>query len=174
MLQEKYLPTYHFSQKHSIIIHKPPEEIFPLVDHLDFSKVFLIRLLFFLRGMPAQMMNKQGLSTGNFIELEKIQNEEMIIGLIGQFWKLNGNLQSFHPSEFKSFNSHDFLKATWSFKLISQSPTSTKLETETRVMCLGNAAFKKFSRYWFLIHPFSGLIRKHILKSIKAKAESGE
>jgi hypothetical protein len=172
MLQEKYLPVFHFSEKHRIKISQTPEKIFPLANKLDFSRSRVIRFLFALRGLPATMMNKEGLSRGRFIELECIDNSEIIIGLIGQFWKPTGKLQKFEAHEFLSFQRPGFLKACWNFQLIPQSETLTILETETRIQCLDKNALKKFSWYWFFIRPFSGMIRLQILKSIKRSAES--
>ena len=171
MLHEKYLPVYDFNEKHGILIQQPPEKIYGYVDDLDFSESLAIRLLFFLRGMSRTMMNKQGFTHGKFVEIEQIVNREIIIGLIGQFWKPSGNLQNFKPHEFTAFNKTGFLKSTWNFELIPQGPATTLLTTETRIQCLGPEARKKFSRYWFFIQPFSGLIRKEILKAIKKKAE---
>src|SRR5688500_4197895 len=113
MLHEKYLPDFHFNEKHSLLINQSAEKIFPVVDELDFSESQIIRILFSLRGMPKSMMNKKGFALGKFTELEQIKNKEIIIGLIGQFWKLSGNLQDFAPQEFVSFNKTGFLKSTW-------------------------------------------------------------
>ena len=171
MLQDKYLPDFHFSEKHSIAIKKAPSAIWATADHMDFSGSWIIRMLFALRGMPARMTNLEGLQKGRFIRLEQRENEEIIIGLIGQFWKANGNLQQFDPKEFINWNQSDFLKATWNFKLIPEG-SHTRLETETRVQCLDEKSLSRFRRYWFFIRPFSGLIRKEILRGIKKKVES--
>ena len=171
MLLKKYLPQYHYSSKHKIKISATPEKIFELTDRLDMSGSPLIRFLFRLRGMPSRMLNREGLQSDKFIELERTSPQEIIIGLIGQFWKPNGNLRSFTPAEFISFQEPGFLKAVWNFQLIPQSATSTLLTTETRIQCMDNEAQKKFSRYWLLIRPFSGIIRKEILRVIKRKAE---
>ncbi len=170
MLQEKYLPIHHFSEKHSIIIQKEARDIWPIIKEGDLSGSWLIRFLFALRGMPARMTTFKGLQEGRFTQLEQKENEELIIGLIGQFWKASGNLQVFKPEEFKDWNQREFLKGTWNFQLI-QEGNAIRLETETRVQCLGDKALQKFKRYWFFIRPFSGLIRKEILRGIKKKAE---
>ena len=91
-----------------------------------------------------------------------------IIGLIGQFWKANGNLQLFKPEDFIKWNKGGFLKATWNFELVPTG-NGTQVNTETRILCLGDNARQKFRRYWFFVRPFSGLIRKEILRGIKKK-----
>jgi hypothetical protein len=172
MLVDKYLPNFTYATKHSIIIHASPEKIFSIADSLDMSGSPIIRLLFKLRGMSSQMLTKEGLNTGRFAELEKIKNEELIIGLIGQFWNPSGNLQLFSPHEFIPFNKPSFLKAVWSFTIRPVADHRCALETETRIFCPDDHTRKKFSRYWFFIKPFSGVIRSEILRGMKHKAES--
>jgi hypothetical protein len=171
MLLEKYLPQYHYSTRHEMLISASPEKIFELADRLDLNGSPMIRFLFWLRGIPSHMRNRKDLQGGNFIELERTPSQEIIIGLIGQFWKANGNLQRFEADEFKSFQQPGFLKAVWNFQLIPQSATLTLLTTETRILCTDNVSRKRFSWYWFFIRPFSGIIRNEILKMIRKKAE---
>jgi hypothetical protein len=172
MLLQKYLPEYTYAEKHSVSINASAEKVFALADQLDFSGSLAIRFLFRLRGLPSRMLRKEGLNRNRFVELGKIQNQEIIIGLIGQFWKPTGNLQIFQATEFTAFSHPDFLKAVWNFTLTPESHSSVLLETETRIFCPNERTRIKFSRYWFFIRPFSGLIRKEILRSIKKKAES--
>jgi hypothetical protein len=171
MLQNKYLPVYHYAERHTILIHKLPHEIYPLVDQLDFHESRLIRFLFALRGLPSIMVRKEGLIRNRFVELERVTNEEIIIGLIGQFWRPSGNLQKFEPHQFAGFQTNGFSKGTWNFKIIPQPDGTSEVETETRIYCLGENTKKKFSRYWLIIRPLSGIIRREILRLIKKKAE---
>jgi hypothetical protein len=171
MLQNVYLRNYHFAEKHSIDIMATPQEIWPMIDKMDFSGSPIIKFLFTLRGMPAKMMRSDGLEEGRFIRLDKKENEEIIIGLIGQFWRPNGNLQKFDPSQFVLFDIPGYTKGTWSFTLTATGNHETKLETETRVFCTDDKALTKFNSYWFFIKMFSGIIRKEILRGIKKKVE---
>lgn len=172
MFLNKYLPEYHFSEKHSILIAAPAEKIFGSVNHFDLRNSRIIRFLFWLRGLPSEMSEKENLGRNKFIELDKRYPEEIVIGLIGQFWKPAGNLQTFNPEDFTGFAQQGFLKAVWNFQLTRQTDSLTLLTTETRILALSDAAKKKFSVYWFFIRPFSGLIRKEMLRSIRKQAES--
>lgn len=172
MLQDKYLPAYHFHEKHSIDINASVSQIFPCIEQLDFSHSRIIRLLFALRGLPASMMNTASLEEHRFYILERKQDDEIVIGLIGQFWKPNGNLQTFKPTEFAPFAEPGFAKATWNFKLEVRTPQSTRLETVTRIYCTDEPSRRRFSRYWFFIKPFSGLIRMEMLRALKRKVKT--
>lgn len=172
MLQDKYLSEYHFDEKHSIDINATIPQVFPCIENLDFSHSKIIRILFSLRGLPPSMMNTTGLERHRFYVLEHKQDDEIIIGLIGQFWKASGNLQVFEPDEFIPFDKLGFAKATWNFRLEALTPQSTRLETITRIYCTDPRSRIKFSRYWFFIKPFSGLIRTEMLKALKRKVET--
>ena len=50
----------------------------------------------------------------------------------------------------------------------------TLLSTETRILCLGPKALKRFRAYWMVIRPFSGIVRKEWLRIAKKMAEANE
>ena len=104
--------------------------------------------------------------------LSEVLNEEIVIGIAGRFWRPDGGrCKELTAKDFAGFCRSGFAKAAWNFKLRADSTGSTVLSTETRVKCFG-AAFWKFRLYWALVGPFSGLIRKAILKQVKTEAES--
>lgn len=152
MLQDQYLPLSHFSEKHCIEIPQAPEKVWPLVDELDFSGSLVTRSLFFLRGIPSRMMNREGLAKGRFIRLAEDKPREVVIGLIGKFWKLDGQLQAFLPGDFFSFNQPGYAKATWNFSLRERGG-ATVLETETRIYCTDDTSRRRFGLYWFFVKP---------------------
>lgn len=171
-LADKYLPDYHFSERHAIRIKGSVQDVFNARDDFDFGRYKLIRFLFGVRGLPSRL-SKQDMKSINFIELEKIPSKQLAIGLIGQFWKVNGNLLNFEAAEFINLHPEGFTKAVWTFCIDRAEPGITLLSTETRILCIGENARKKFRRYWFLIRPFSGLIRKIMLRGIKKIVEQG-
>jgi hypothetical protein len=46
----------------------------------------------------------------------------------------------------------------------------TRLSTETRIWCLDPASRRSFRRYWFVVRPFSGLIRIALLRAVAREA----
>jgi hypothetical protein len=50
---------------------------------------------------------------------------------------------------------------------------SSVLSTETRIKCFAQAALWKFRLYWSLVGPFSGFMRKAILKQVKTDGIKG-
>ena len=47
-----------------------------------------------------------------------------------------------------------------------------ELTTQTRVHCLDADALRRFTSYWYLIRPVSGLIRRRMLKAIARRCAS--
>jgi len=173
MLHDKYLPEFHFSEKHSIRISASPEKLNSILSDFDASGSWIIRILLALRGISSETSRGiEGWKKMGFVVLEHQQDKEIILGLIGQFWKLAGKIQRVDADEFVRFNNPEFAKATWNFEITPNGDNQVALETVTRIYCDDERVRKRFGRYWFFIQPFSGLIRMQMLKIIKRKAEA--
>jgi len=99
--------------------------------------------------------------------------QELGLGVAGRFWRPDGGrCTDLTPDEFSEFSHLGYAKAAWNFRLHSDSAETTLLSTVTRIKCFGQAALWKFRLYWSLVGPFSGLMRKAILKQVKIAAES--
>jgi len=172
MLQDHYLPVYHFRENHEIEIQASPSRIYSVATDLDLSGSWITRTLFTLRGLPGSTVQGiDGLKSMGFTILEQQPDKEIILGLIGQFWKVNGNIQHCSKEEFISFDRPEFARATWNFE-IAPAGDRCILKTETRIQCLNQNSEKKFSHYWRLIRPFSGLIRMEMLRIVRKRAEA--
>lgn len=170
-LHEKYLPVFDFNEVHRIKVNADEGEIFKAIQELDLNRSPLIRMLFRLRGLPASSISGfENLVNMGFTILEMIPDREGIAGLVGQFWKPSGNIQVLDAKEFTAFQEEGFLKATWNFRILKEDNINV-VETETRILCLGASARRRFRPYWFVIKPFSGIIRKEMLKILRDHAE---
>lgn len=74
-------------------------------------------------------------------------------------------------SGFRTFDRPGYAKAAWNFSLSEQENGTTRLATETRVLCLDDVSRRRFRLYWAFVGPFSGLIRREMLRSIRSTAE---
>lgn len=172
-LQQKYLPTFDFSKTESTLINCPEEKIFPFIQKLEFKNSKVIYWLFKLRGIPVpESLTLEGLEKLGFIKLEFVENRELILGLVGKFWTIKGQLKKMNPQQFVSFSDSEFAKTTWNFKLNkTKNENQTEVSTETRILCTDSKNRRKLKLYWSIIQPFSSLIRKEILKSVKYNSE---
>lgn len=143
-----------------------------MVENFNLAQPRVIKLLFRLRGIPVHnSLTLQRLEKINFIRLETITNKEIIIGIIGQFWKPTGRLQKFEPQAFVNIHNFDYAKAIWNFEFHKINDHKTRLTTETRIFCPAKSTRFKFKVYWLLISPFSSWTRKEMLRSVKAQSE---
>ena len=169
MLIDEFLPEYDFVETHDIRVRASKQAVFNAVDEIDFCESTIIRRLLFLRGMPSENVRLRDLRKSNFEILGK-SNNELLIGLAGKFWTLTGHLQKINSGNFREFDKKGFAKAVWNFS-VDGNGDETRLTTETRIRCLDDASRRSFGFYWTFIQPFSGLIRKEMLKIVKKKAE---
>jgi hypothetical protein len=176
---DKFLPHHDFSAAYEISINAPPSLVYESLLRSDFSEVWLVRLLMALRTgkrlahgrVPTDL--RQRLQGTGFVILSEVPDEEIVIGVAGRFWRPDGGrCMGLMAVDFTEFSRPGYAKVAWNFKLRAESPESTLLSTETRIKCFGHAALWKFRIYWSLVGPFSGLMRKAILKQVKTEAES--
>lgn len=173
MLIDDYLPDYDFDEKHDIAIEADARRVYEALNEVDFSESAIVRWLLRLRGMTSSGLTLRSLSKSRFKKLDERPGNEMVIGLIGRFWTVFGDLQNIDSAgSFKKFAKPGYAKTAWNFSL-AEDRGQTRLATETRIKCLDDASRRSFGRYWFFIEPFSGLIRMEMLKTIKRKAEIG-
>ena len=181
MLIDEFLPAYDAVERHQIEIQAPATAAYKAVRELDLSKSAVVRALIRLRDLPsmfrrhrlsAECLGIQDLIAGGFILLGERSNQELLLGVVGRFWTLHGDIQRIDMEQFKAFGSPGYAKAAWNFSLSESSVDVTRLATETRVLCLDASSRARFKVYWSVIAPFSGLIRKEALRSIKRAAEA--
>ena len=166
------LPRYDVSACYSIRIQAPPERIYRVLQQGVPTGAFT-KILMGLRNMP-RILNKKKAPAPNdaFYRLMQLENREIVVGIIGQFWRSVSNPLPINGlDEFLAFERAGYSKAAMNLCIIPLNARECKVITETRVVSYGKAR-EHFKNYWHVIGPFSGMIRKEILRKIKSKAES--
>jgi hypothetical protein len=137
-----------------------------------------------LRDLPSRLTGHSGKTTtrtqpfldqlleGDFVLLAD-QADEIVFGLVGQFWKLVGERKAgvTTADQFLNFKQTDFAKVAANLKLQAVDGC-TLLSTETRIGSPDAWTRRKFAFYWRLISMGSGWIRILWLNAIKRRAES--
>jgi len=190
MLIDNIMPLYHFNEVQSILVKtNPRNDILNAVRDVTPEEIPFLLELFWLRGLPSfiilrkkykfginrkRPLLEQFLASG-FLLLAEEESRELVVGGIGQFWKLWGG--SFpiiaNTEEFLSFNTLNYAKAAINFYVHQgRGDDCVKVSTETRFYVPDQITLKKFSRYWFLIHTFSAFSRRMWLRAIKHRTEN--
>jgi hypothetical protein len=178
-LIDEFLRDYEFSAAYEILIDAQPSVVYQSLLGSDFSQPWLVRFLMALRTgkwMPRKSEPKelhQRLQGTGFFVLAEVPDKELVLGVAGRFWRPDGGrCADLTPQQFPEFSRLGYAKVAWNFRLQSKSAKTTVLSAETRIKCFGRQALWKFRLYWSVVGPFSGVIRKAILRRVKIDAES--
>lgn len=180
MRLDAHLPSWDFREKHELEIRSSPEHIYHVLGTVDFNQSWVIRVLFALRGMAFLFRKSQErrltlarITSNGFVLLDEDPPVEVVIGLVGRFWKWSGKIMPISPEEYPAFERAGFAKVAWNFLIRTVEDGRSVLSTETRIRCLDDASHRRFRRYWRLIRPFSGWIRKEMLKLVRQHVNDG-
>ena len=180
MLIDRYLPRYDVRSRHETHVDAPPEVAYRAARELNLAGGPISKVLFGLRTLP-RLLTGDGLPPLRRLGLDQLEEagvsvlgeepgEEIVLGVVGRFWKPNSDIHRVEPEHFTTFDKPGFAKAAINLRVRPRTNGSL-VTTETRVLCTDAAARRTFRLYWTLIGPFSGLIRVEILRSIRTDAE---
>jgi hypothetical protein len=171
---DDFLPAYEFSERHSLAIDSPAGRIDAAFREVSIADIQVARALWWIRrrGRPYGDTARPFIG-GELpgVVLEDVPEEGIILGLTGQFWRpFGGQRDTDAPTTadaFLAYERPDTCKAVIDFRVGERS-----LSTETRVHVGDPSSRKAFRRYWFVIRPFSGLIRILLLRAARRRAEA--
>ncbi|UZE25118.1 hypothetical protein LOY67_06810 [Pseudomonas sp. B21-056] len=179
---DSYLPTYQFSEVHSIDVPvSPSRAMAQALAHRPEDDCFF-RYAIKLRELPMRLLGKYrregferpaSFGLDNFTLLQRNDDTEVAYGLAGKLWKADyGQALIADAEAFQAFNEPGNVKLVIDFTCQSLRPGLTRVTTETRIQCLDADALRSFTSYWYLIRPASGLIRRRMLKAIARRCGS--
>jgi hypothetical protein len=182
---DEFLPEYDVNEIHSIEIAAPPDEVIAAVRALTSREVRVGAVLMSLRALPAAVLRRRGrrgrsdrimdapvldhFIRGGFVVLAE-RSDELVLGAVGRFWKLEGEVRRMSRDELVTFDEPGFAKAVVNFHA-GAAGGRTVLTTETRVRTTDEASRRTFRRYWRIVMPGSALIRRAWLRAIRKRAE---
>jgi hypothetical protein len=179
MKLDELLPAYDVAARYSILVQASAAETAAALENTDFSESRLTKLLLSLRTLGRRRPDSKAgtqverLRRAGFIELANVPQREIVFGVVGRFWRPDsGIINGLSAEEFFAFHSEGYAKAVWNFAIVAESAGRARVITETRVQAFGRAAQWKFRAYWFIVGPFSGMIRKEMLTMVKRNAEA--
>jgi hypothetical protein len=177
VLIDSFAPNPDAVEVHSIAIDASPETVHRAIWTADLGGALIIKLLLGLRALPELLLHGgRKLPRDRRVTLQSIINsgfglladepEEIVLGVNGKFWRPTSNLLPFDRDSFAGAIPKGLARAVWNFS-IKRSGSGTILSTETRVTCGDPVSLRKFRIYWFLVRPFSGLIRLLMLRAVR-------
>lgn len=106
-----------------------------------------------------------------FAELEVVPDQELVLGLTGRFWTPSGGLTPTTATTFTAGPPLGQAQVAWNFYIESLETGATVLSTETRVRVAQGTARTQFLIYWSMVRPFSGLLRRLMLRAVRREVE---
>jgi hypothetical protein len=187
-LIDEYLPEYDAREIHRTQVHAAASRIYRAFRTTDLAEAMLVRICLALRALPGVLlspvrnlrhfrirlgtpMTLREFEAHGFRVLAENPPHELLIGLIGSFWKPDGGLLPIDAASFKGSQLPGTARVAWNFSVVEQKNGMCELATETRVRCSDAKSRRYFGLYWAFIRPGSGLIRRYMLRSIRKKAE---
>ena len=175
---DEFLPEFEFVERHAVALPTPAPAAVAAARAVTPREMPLVRALFALRSLPALVTRSRGLPTEQerplaeqLVELGFVTlfdaEDEFVLGYVGQPWRLTGDPmpQLRSPEEWIAFAEPGFVKAAMNLRA-----DGSRLTTETRIHATDPGARRRFGRYWRVIRPGSGLIRRSWLGAAKRRA----
>ncbi|HEX2060002.1 MAG TPA: hypothetical protein VHK90_04625 [Thermoanaerobaculia bacterium] len=163
MLIDRLLPHCDFYERHSIATTATPERAYAALRTADLTRSPIVRALLMLRGMRRHIATS--LPPPGFAIIGDDPPREIVLGLEGPFWRPDCRLHDVDAATFARPVPRNAARGAWNFVF-----EDGRITTETRVLCADDAR-AKFRAYWLLVRPFSGLIRRLMLRAIRDEAE---
>jgi hypothetical protein len=186
---DRLVPTFQAVERHSTTIAASADQVWAALTQITVGELRLFRLLMGVRVLPGRLRGSPGarLDAGEpllgwavrsgFTILGQDDRRELVVGAIGQPWRLAGGrgIAVAGGDDFAAFDQAGYAKMAANFRLAPiAGGRAIQLSTETRVACTDPASARRFARYWWLIRPASGAIRRSWLAAIKRRAERHE
>ncbi len=183
VLIDRHMPEFDVFERHAIVVDAPADATYAAARDVDLAGSAVVKTLFAVRAVPATVrhprtaMRRAGrsmylddLARRGFVWLEDAPPHELVLGVVGAFWRPRASIRRVAADEFDAFDEPGYAKAVWNFRVIADGDARSFLSTETRVLVPDEASRKKFVLYWAMVGPFSARIRTRALAQIAARA----
>jgi hypothetical protein len=184
-LLDDIMPEYQFSERHSERIHAKPEQVMQAIRQLTVGDMKSLVTLLKIRGAALRLHD-----TGDFVRhVRSLQDtrlldtfsesgyifgssEHAIVMCGGANMRANRPLEVRTLQEFADYWEQGAVKMAYDFNVEDAGGGWSTVTAETRVVATDDSTRRGMGRYWRLIVPGSGLLRRQWLIGIKRRAES--
>lgn len=172
------MPEYQFGESHSARIHARPEQVIQAVRQSTFGDMKSLSRLLKIRA-AALRIHDTGDSLQNIRVLDGFSasgyvsggSEHEIVMAGGANVRKNRGLDVHTLEQFAEYREQGAVKMAFNFNVQDAGGGWSRITTETRVLALDDLTRRGMGRYWRLIVPGSGLLRRQWLDGIKRRAE---
>ena len=168
------LPRAEFVEEHSLVIDAAPESVWDALQTTRWSDLRWTRVFLAARGLgfAGRGESRRILDRGPVVVVCSQQPHYVAGGRIARPWKAVPEMGPPIASldELCAYEEPGWLKFGMDFTLHPLPGGRTRLATSTLCEPTDEQASRRFRRYWTVIRPFSGLIRREMLAAIGRRA----
>jgi len=179
------MPEYQFSEQHSERIHAKPEQVMQAIRQLTVGDMKSLVTLLKIRGAAMRIHD-----TGDLVRRVRSLQDTRVLDMFsasgyvigGREHKIvmcgGANVRANRPlevrtlQEFADYRVQGGVKQAFDFNVEDADGGWSTVTAETRVVTTDDFTRRGMGRYWRLIVPGSGLLRRQWLEGIKKRAES--
>jgi hypothetical protein len=178
-LLDDIMPEYQFFERHSARIHARSELVMQAIRQSTFGDMKFLITLLKIRGAALRIHD-----SGDFLQDKRVldafsesgylsggsEHEIVMFGV----WNARANRRPEvrTSQEFTAYREQGAVKMAYDFNVEDRGGGWSTISTETRVLALDDVTRRGMGRYWRLIVPGSGLLRRQWLEGIQKRAES--
>ena len=178
-LLDRFMPAYEVSDHHAIAIAATPAGAMSAAKEAQLDRSRIVRAIFrgrelILRARPDPTVRPRGLvDLMMALGWGVLANtaEEIVFGAVTRPWDANPAFRAVPPDDFATFAEPGYVKIAWTLRADAAGDGGARFSTQTRAIATDPASRAKFRRYWAVLSPGIKLIRRAMLRSIKADAE---
>ena len=175
------MPEYQFFERHSARIHARREQVMQAVRQSTFGDMKSLVTLLKIRAAALRIRDTGAFSLDNRV-LDAFSASGYLSGGSDHEIVMCGgaNVRSKRPlevrtlQEFVDYHEQGAVKMAFNFNVEDAGGGWSTVGTETRVLATDYLTQRGMARYWRLIVPGSGLLRRQWLDGIRRRAEKGQ
>lgn len=163
----RWVPHPIASEEHYVVVEGDPADVLRTAVSSPVAPDNIVRLLFLLRGLgvPRASIYEFWLSYG-FIIVEQ-DSTQVVFGFASEI--LNRRAPAVSASEYADWTNSG-IKIAADIRVISiENGRRTLLITATKVCAYDDRSRRIFKAYWFVVGPFSAIIRRRWLRCIRRR-----
>ncbi len=184
---DRWMPTYAWHSRHAKVVPGTPTGVSGHLAAVTVGELRIAAPLFAVRLLPTLLFGKRprlaarrdipvwdAMVQAGFLPLAGPAEPVSVLGFVGRPWQLRLDQavrRDVGPDAFASFAEPAYVKGVTG-TTVRPHADGAVVVTETRVVATDSYAARRFSPYWRLIEPFSGLTRRDMLAAVDRRART--